>query len=255
METESGGPYPSLRGYKVIAPADRAGSDRQNQETETLGMASPRGHHWVIGDVHGCHEALFRLISVLPSGDHLVFCGDVINRGPDISACINLVWGLVDSGRATWLRGNHEQRLVESLQKDSAEDQQDLLAIETYRQLGDTLTRKWLHRLSKLPFVYAGDGWVATHAGFDEHGRPDLQVREPFWNNYDGRYGTVVVGHTPRPAVEQRGKIMMIDTGAVYGGLLTAFCPETDAVVQVIGQKGDSTMSRYSDELSAAVPC
>ena len=255
METESGGPYPSLRGYKVIAPADRAGSDRQNQEAETLGMASPRGHHWVIGDVHGCHEALFRLISVLPSGDHLVFCGDVINRGPDISACINLVWGLVDSGRATWLRGNHEQRLVESLQKDSTEDQQDLLAIETYRQLGDTLTRKWLHRLSKLPFVYAGDGWVATHAGFDEHGRPDLQVREPFWNNYDGRYGTVVVGHTPRPAVEQRGKIMMIDTGAVYGGLLTAFCPETDAVVQVIGQKGDSTMSRYSDELSAAVPC
>ena len=255
METESGGPYPSLRGYKVIAPADRAGSDRQNQEAETLGMASPRGHHWVIGDVHGCHEALFRLISVLPPEDHLVFCGDVINRGPDISACINLVWGLVDSGRATWLRGNHEQRLVESLQKDSTEDQQDLLAIETYRQLGDTLTRKWLHRLSKLPFVYAGDGWVATHAGFDEHGRPDLQVREPFWNNYDGRYGTVVVGHTPRPAVEQRGKIMMIDTGAVYGGLLTAFCPETDAVVQVIGQKGDSTMSRYSDELSAAVPC
>ena len=255
METESGGPYPSLRGYKVIAPTDRSGSDRQNQEAETLGMASPRGHHWVIGDVHGCHEALFRLISVLPSGDHLVFCGDVINRGPDISACINLVWGLVDSGRATWLRGNHEQRLVESLQKDSTEDQQDLLAIETYRQLGDTLTRKWLHRLSKLPFVYAGDGWVATHAGFDEHGRPDLQVREPFWNNYDGRYGTVVVGHTPRPAVEQRGKIMMIDTGAVYGGLLTAFCPETDAVVQVIGQKGDSTMSRCSDELSAAVPC
>ena len=238
-----------------MAPADRAGSDRQNQEAETLGMASPRGHHWVIGDVHGCHEALFRLISVLPSGDHLVFCGDVINRGPDISACINLVWGLVDSGRATWLRGNHEQRLVESLQKGSAEDQQDLLAIETYRQLGDTLTRKWLHRLSKLPFVYAGDGWVATHAGFDEHGRPDLQVREPFWNNYDGRYGTVVVGHTPRPAVEQHGKIMMIDTGAVYGGLLTAFCPETDAVVQVIGQKGDSTMSRCSDELSAAVPC
>ena len=238
-----------------MAPADRAGSDRQNQETETLGMASPRCHHWVIGDVHGCHEALFRLISVLPSGDHLVFCGDVINRGPDISACINLVWGLVDSGRATWLRGNHEQRLVESLQKGSAEDQQDLLAIETYRQLGDTLTREWLHRLSKLPFVYAGDGWVATHAGFDERGQPDLQVREPFWNNYDGRYGTVVVGHTPRPAVEQRGKIMMIDTGAVYGGLLTAFCPETDAVVQVIGQRGDSTMSRHGDELSAAVPC
>jgi len=166
-----------------------------------------------------------------------------------------LVWGLVNSGRATWLRGNHEQRLVESLQAGSVDENRDLLAIETYRQLGDALTREWLHRLSNLPFVYQGNGWVATHAGFDEHGKPDLQVREPFWDNYDGRYGTVVVGHTPRPAVEQRGQIVMIDTGAVYGGLLTAFCPETHAVVQVIGQTGISNMNRRSRELSAAVPC
>ncbi|QNI55336.1 calcineurin-like phosphoesterase family protein/ ApaH type [Synechococcus sp. BIOS-E4-1] len=218
-------------------------------------MASPWGHHWVIGDVHGCHEALLRLISVLPTDDHLVFCGDVINRGPGIAACINLVWGLVDSGRATWLRGNHEQRLVEGLQAVSTEERNDLLAIETYRQLGDALTREWKQRLSTLPFVYSGDGWVATHAGFDEHGQPDLNVREPFWEGYDGRYGTVVVGHTPRPAVERRGQIIMIDTGAVYGGLLTAFCPETDAVVQVIGQASDKAMPAASHELTAEVPC
>ncbi len=218
-------------------------------------MASQPGHHWVIGDVHGCHEVLLRLISVLPPEDHLVFCGDVINRGPGIAACIHLVWKLVESGRATWLQGNHEQRLVESLQAVSTEQTQDLLAIETYRQLGDTLTREWLPRLSQLPLVYSGDGWVATHAGFDEHGQPDLRVREPFWENYDGRYGTVVVGHTPRPSVQQHGQIVMIDTGAVYGGLLTAFCPETRALVQVTGQPADRTTSRVIHELSAAGPC
>ena len=218
-------------------------------------MASQRGHHWVIGDVHGCHDVLLRLMSVLPANDHLVFCGDVINRGPDIAACIHLVWGLVESGRATWLRGNHEQRLVDSLQAVSAEAKQDLLAIETYRQLGDKPMRKWLPRLNQLPLVYSGDGWVATHAGFDENGQPDLQVRESFWENYDGRYGTVVVGHTPRPCVEQRGRIVMIDTGAVYGGLLTAFCPETHALVQVFGQPADRTSSRLSQALSAGVPC
>ena len=218
-------------------------------------MASQRGHHWVIGDVHGCHKALHRLISVLPAEDHLVFCGDVINRGPGIAACINLVWGLVDSGRATWLRGNHEQSLVERLQAVSAERRNDLFAIETYRQLGDTLAREWQHRLSTLPFVYSGDGWVATHAGFDAQGRPDLNVREPFWDNYDGRYGTVVVGHTPRPAVERRGEIVMIDTGAVYGGLLTAFCPETEAVVQVIGEPTDKASSAEKHGLVAVVPC
>ena len=198
---------------------------------------------------------LLRLMSVLPANDHLVFCGDVINRGPDIAACIHLVWGLVESGRATWLRGNHEQRLVDSLQAVSAEAKQDLIAIETYRQLGDKPMRKWLPRLNQLPLVYSGDGWVATHAGFDEHGQPDLQVREFFWENYDGRYGTVVVGHTPRPCVEQRGRIVMIDTGAVYGGLLTAFCPETHALVQVLGQPADRTSSRLSQALSAGVPC
>ena len=72
-------------------------------------MASPRGHHWVIGDVHGCNDALQRLVAVLPTTDHLVFCGDVINRGPNIADCIQRVWNLVSSGRATWQRGNHEQ--------------------------------------------------------------------------------------------------------------------------------------------------
>ena len=218
-------------------------------------MLSQQGHHWVIGDVHGCHDVLQRLLAVLPSSDHLVFCGDVINRGPGIADCINLVWGLVSSGRATWLRGNHEQRLVESLQAFPPHNQADLLAIETYQQLGDALTRQWIQRLGNLPLVYKGDGWVATHAGFDEHGNPDLNVREAFWERYDGRYGTVVVGHTPRPAVEQRGEIVMIDTGAVYGGLLTAFCPETAAVVQVTGQPADQAAPRHNSEFRTGVPC
>jgi len=96
---------------------------------------------------------------------------------------------------------------------------------------------------------------VATHAGFDEQGQPDLNVREPFWKGYDGRYGIVVVGHTPRPAVEHRGQIVMIDTGAVYGGLLTAFCPETEAVVQVIGEPTDRPTPADRYELFAEVPC
>ena len=43
---------------------------------------------------------------------HLVFCGDVINRGEAIPATMNLVWDLVQAGRATWLRGNHEHCLL-----------------------------------------------------------------------------------------------------------------------------------------------
>ena len=198
-------------------------------------MQTLRSRHWVIGDVHGCHTELLALLAVLPIQDHLVFCGDVINRGSGIEACMNLVWGLVTLRRATWLRGNHEQALIEALESRSDEAHAALLQLDTYRQLGDGLARQWLHRLNQLPLLYRADGWCATHAGFNRAGEPDLSIREPFWDSYDGRYGLAVVGHTPRPRVERHGRIVLIDTGAVHGGCLSAYCPETDAVVQVRG--------------------
>ena len=88
---------------------------------------------------------------------------------------------------------------------------------------------------------------MCDHAGFNSAGEPDLSIREPFWETYDGRHGRVVIGHTPRPAVERHQRIVLIDTGAVYGGLLSAYCPETDAVVQVQGQRSQEPFPRSAD--------
>ena len=174
------------------------------------------------------------LLALLPSRDHLGFLGDLINRGPSIEATMELGWNLVTCGRATWLRGNHEQDLIDAL--DASSDQEPRLGeIDTYRQLGDTRSRQWLNRLKQLPLTYRKDGWIATHAGFDRDGKPNLSIRDPFWETYDGCYGLAVIGHTPRSQVERRRQIVLIDTGAVYGGMLSAYCPETDAVVQVRG--------------------
>ena len=192
----------------------------------------------MIGDVHGCYDPLCSLLAKLPPNDHLVFCGDVINRGEAIPATMDLVWDLTQVGRATWLRGNHEQDLIDAL-----ESQEGLSQHATYGQLGDSIARQWLPRLQQLPLVYRGDGWCATHAGFNTVGEPDLSIRDPFWEDYDGRFGLVVVGHTPRPQVERLGSIVLIDTGAVYGGCLTAYCPETDAVVEVEGATTDAVLA------------
>ena len=200
-------------------------------------MKSPREFHWVIGDVHGCYQSLVELIALLPSSDQLVFCGDVINRGPAIEATMLLAWEMVCSGRAHWLRGNHEQHLIDCLEVAPQDGQAALLAIDTYRQLGDRQAREWLSRLKGLPLVYKAKGWIATHAGFDLDGNPDLSIRQRFWEDYDGRYGRVIVAHTPRPQVERHRHIVMIDTGACYGGLLSAYCPERDAVVQVCSDR------------------
>lgn len=194
--------------------------------------------HWVVGDVHGCAEALRRLDALLPADERLVLCGDVINRGPQIPEAMDLAWALVRSGRAVWLQGNHEADLVADLGRDDPDSLSRLAGCDTYRQLGGSLCRRWRRRLESLPRVYQGRGWVATHAGFDPRSwQPDLSIREPFWNAYDGRYGQVVVGHTPDHTVRHRDAIVFVDTGACYGGELTAYCPETAAVVRVPGPR------------------
>ena len=225
-------------------------------------MGASSRHHWVIGDVHGCHESLDRLLSVLPSSDHLVFCGDVINRGPAIEAAMNRVWDLVCVGRATWLRGNHEQALIDVFSSPDADHQSSRWQTDTVHQLGEELCQRWLARLIQLPLIYQSQGWCATHAGFTSGGELDFSIRDAFWENYQGSFGRVLVGHTPRPAVERHRWIVLIDTGAVYGGALSAFCPETDAVVQVHGASGaaaaprsDSPNSVPSVVMRDQIPC
>ena len=216
---------------------------------------SRRLHHWVIGDVHGCADSLEQLLARLPAGDRLIFCGDVINRGPAIASTMERIWGLVEQGRAVWLRGNHEQDLITALRRGHWQNERQLAGCDTFRHLGERACRRWLNRLESLPLAYWGDGWVATHAGFDpETWRPDLRVRMAFWQHYDGRFGEVVIGHTPGPHVRHLPHIVMVDTGACYGGDLSAYCPETRAVIAVPGLRGSAASLSLAPTIPATVP-
>lgn len=74
----------------------------------------------VVGDVHGEIDALRALFGHLgytdrgdhPEGRRLVFLGDLTDRGPDSPAVIALVRGLVESGRAQCVLGNHDLNLL-----------------------------------------------------------------------------------------------------------------------------------------------
>ena len=164
------------------------------------------------------------------------------------------IWSLVESGRAVWLRGNHEQDLIQGLQGANGEAERRLAGCDTYRQLGERECRQWLDRLQHLPLAYWGEGWVATHAGFDPTSwEPDLSIRMPFWQAYDGRFGDVVIGHTPGPNVRRLGRIVMVDTGACYGGDLSAYCPETGAIRSVPGLR-DRGITSFSQQLAGCLP-
>lgn len=74
----------------------------------------------VIPDLHGEPDALHQALADLDSGPgsaapHLVFLGDLVDNGPDSPAVLRRVLALVESGRATLLRSNHDDKLFRVL--------------------------------------------------------------------------------------------------------------------------------------------
>ncbi len=79
----------------------------------------------IVGDVHGEIDPLRILLSQLgydESGRHndnrrLVFVGDLVDRGPDSPAVLELVMRLVNNGSAQCVLGNHEMNLLRNDRK------------------------------------------------------------------------------------------------------------------------------------------
>jgi hypothetical protein len=79
----------------------------------------PDGPLDLVGDVHGEIEALLALLHRLGvdperrrAARPVVFVGDLVDRGPDSVAVVELVAGLVDAGLAHVVLGNHELNLL-----------------------------------------------------------------------------------------------------------------------------------------------
>ncbi|WP_433389564.1 metallophosphoesterase [Micromonospora sp. KLBMP9576] len=77
----------------------------------------------IIGDVHGSYDQLARLLdSQFPLGRHVVFIGDLIDRGPRSSNVLDLVIQFASEWPqgASVLRGNHEQALLDFVETGDA---------------------------------------------------------------------------------------------------------------------------------------
>jgi serine/threonine protein phosphatase 1 len=197
--------------------------------------ASDRGRLLAVGDIHGCLDHLERLIArVRPTAaDRVVFLGDFIDRGPDGRGVIEF---LIDFGRrfpnSVFLKGNHEAMFLDFL---AGRDQVLFLyngggtTLESYREEeGIRIPKAHLDFLEGLPAFYETGGFIFVHAGLrpgiplEKQREQDLLwIREEFIAS-DYEWGkTVVFGHTPlREPLLEKNKIG-IDTGAVYGYILT----------------------------------
>ncbi|MGB7980333.1 MAG: AAA family ATPase [Candidatus Nanopelagicales bacterium] len=254
-----------LRGIEQIESAEIVRERPWNDRTDLLGPFD------IVGDIHGCAAELRTLLTALgwairydgdlavgathPDRRQALFVSDLVDRGPDTPGVLRLVMGMVESGTALCVSGNHEAKLVRALRGSKVTVSHGLA--ESLTQLsgepGEFRVRA-LDFMNGLISHYVLDEGrlVVAHAGLEEsyHGRSSgrvrsfalygdtsgetdeygLPVRYPWAQEYRGR-ATVVYGHTPVPEAQWVNNTICLDTGVVFGGSLTALrYPERDLV-------------------------
>src|SRR5438270_3455841 len=78
-----------------------------------------------IGDIHGCVRALDAILEMVrpESGDLLVFLGDYVDRGPNSRGVLDRLIALRDRCRCVFLRGNHDQMMLDARDNYSAQEE------------------------------------------------------------------------------------------------------------------------------------
>lgn len=201
---------------------------------------------FAVGDIHGRFDKLTRLMARLPydpARDTLIFLGDYIDRGAESAKVIELICGLQEKGREVIaLMGNHEHLLLEY---HRTEDESLLpllrrLDIEATMEAYGRATLAELRSLAFLPSrhrrfledlkpFWETDEFIFVHAGLAPGIPPAEQdigtittIRDLFLTSKEGFGKTVIFGHTPFETPLVTPTRIGIDTGAAYGGLLTA---------------------------------
>ncbi|MET9579964.1 polynucleotide kinase-phosphatase [Streptomyces massasporeus] len=236
-----------LRGVDEVEHATVVTEKRFNDLTHLTGPFD------IIGDIHGCAAELEALLGKLgyvdgvhPEGRTAVFVGDLVDRGPDSPGVLRRVMAMVKSGSALCVPGNHENKygrylrgrkvqhthgLAETIEQMAGESEEFVAEV---REFLDGLVSHYVLDGGRLVVCHAGlpekyhgrtSGRVRSHALYgDTTGETDefgLPVRYPWAEDYRGR-AAVVYGHTPVPEATWLNNTICLDTGAVFGGKLTA---------------------------------
>lgn len=198
-----------------------------------------------VGDIQGCLGPLERLLDAVafrPDRDLLVPVGDLVNKGPDSVGVLKLLKKLgaepvLGNHDLAWLRreGDSNPKLARWLA-----DQPIVRIFDDVIAVHAGLHPKWkerdLYRLDRDQVRFATTVRYIDAKGNqppDDWPIPGPPYR-PWHDFYTGRK-RVVFGHWARQGLVVRKRCIGLDTGAVYGGKLTAWIAEENRLVQVSG--------------------
>ena len=222
---------------------------------------------YAVGDIHGERDLLEELLASLPlrREDRFVFIGDYIDRGPDSKGVVDFLIDFSRQRPCTFLLGNHESMFLDFIGWRGEEyfggdaflvnGGDRTLASYGYFDCDDPepesfkLPKKHRDFFESAKLSHLDGDYLFVHAGIgrDLMGEAEVEyalrrahVEDLLWDRSSADLPhelgvTIVYGHTPGPAFEVRWNLPFsigIDTGAVYGGRLTALRIPDEKVFQ-----------------------
>ncbi len=215
---------------------------------------------YAIGDIHGCdaqlanlHETIAEDLARRPIDFAvLLHIGDYVDRGADTAGVLTRLSNAspIDGATVVNLLGNHDETMLNALSGERAAATDWLFAggraaLESYGVDPDSPRDTWAASIPEphvtflrgLALHHREGGYLFVHAGvrpgvaLDAQTREDmLRIRQPFLYTERDLGAVVVHGHTPVKAPVVRHNRIAIDTGAVFGGLLTCLVLEGETL-------------------------
>jgi diadenosine tetraphosphatase ApaH/serine/threonine PP2A family protein phosphatase len=176
----------------------------------------------IIGDVHGCCIELQEMIHVVQPSK-IILVGDMFTKGPNPLG----VWKLIQKHKIESVLGNHDEAILTKKREDFPQE------VYTY--------------IENLPLIIELESCIIVHAGLNPHGVTtkqqaitircfpnDKNPQNPFWWEIITTKKLVVYGHDAKRGLQDhRPHTLGLDTGCVYGGVLTGYVLEQNTLVQI----------------------
>lgn len=247
--------------FRKLFSKDQIDTDPQIDSLNILLPLAVETPHFLVGDIHGRHDLLTRMIEKIRTRfdgmtDHdaakVVFFGDFVDRGEDSRAVLTDLMALDQDDAVVCLMGNHEKMLLQFMEKPAkngrrwlrygglqtlasfgvrgihermeSEDLEDAAA-----QFEDLLPEGMLDWIKNLKLTYQTGNLLCVHASVDptvpieEQSKSALLWGHPEFENTPHPSGlTIAHGHT---IVAKAGKVnhrLQLDTGSYATGKLSA---------------------------------